>query len=121
VEYCVFQSGKRAFEHRAIQRVFVFEVVIEQRLVDPRLAGNGVGARPRNAILGKLLCRSLQNRRTAFFRLTARAHAAELMASLPQFALLLPDCVALFARLGAQLLTKASNFFPRWLPFHESL
>ncbi len=71
----ILQAGKRIVEHGAIKRLFVLEVVIEQRLVDAGLAGDGVGTGAGNAVLGELLRGGLQDRCPALLRLAAGAHA----------------------------------------------
>src|SRR5690242_2884153 len=57
VEYLedrIFESGESVFEHGAVQRFLIFKVVVEQSLVDARFAGDGIGPRSGNAVLGKL-------------------------------------------------------------------
>src|SRR5271165_3626874 len=66
---------KRMVEDRAVEGLFVLEVVIKEGLVDARLARNGIRAGAGNAVLGKLLRRRLQNGGAAFLRLPARTHA----------------------------------------------
>ena len=80
LENACLHPGKRVVEHRAVERFLVLEVVIEQRLVDARLARDGVGAGSGNAVLGKLLRRRLQDGGAAFLRLPAGTHAGRTMA-----------------------------------------
>jgi hypothetical protein len=53
------QAREGIVEHCAVKRFFIFEVVVAEP-VDPRLAGNA-RARSGNAVLSKLVRRSLQN------------------------------------------------------------
>ena len=54
-----------------IEVFFVFEIVVEQRLVDPGAAGNLVGAGAGYALVGKFFQRRLQDGGARLFRLAA--------------------------------------------------
>ena len=75
-EHRCLQAAKRFVEHGAVQRFFVLEVVVQQSLVDPGRARDGIGARAGNAVLGKFLRGRLQNGGAALLRLAAGTHAA---------------------------------------------
>ena len=64
-------AAENLIQNGLIQRLFIFEVVIEQRLVDLGGAGNRIGTRSRNALAGEFVDCSFKNRCTAFFRLAA--------------------------------------------------
>src|SRR5579864_1101848 len=76
LKHSFLQTRKRIVQHRAIKRFLILEVVIQERLVDPCLLGNRVGAGTGDAMLGKLLRRCRQYCGTALFRLAARSHPA---------------------------------------------
>ena len=78
-EHVRLQSGESAVEHRAVQRFFVFEVVVQQRLVDASFARDFLGAGTRDVVVGELLRRRFQDGRAALFRLPAGTHAAEMV------------------------------------------
>src|SRR6202790_5666436 len=58
-------------QHRFVECVLVFEVVIKQRLVDLRRPRDRICPRPRNPMLGKFSDRRLQDRGSALLRLPA--------------------------------------------------
>src|SRR5579872_121014 len=70
------QPGERFIEYRSVERLFVLEVVIEERLVDVGFAGDGVCTGSGDAVLCELEGRRLQNGCAALLRLAARTHAA---------------------------------------------
>src|SRR5579864_2199077 len=70
---CGSNSGKDFVQHRLIKRFLVFEVVIEQRLVDSRGTRNRICARCGNPFARKFPDRGFQNSGPALFGLAASA------------------------------------------------
>ena len=81
VQICALEhrlhTGKQArdhlLQHRCVKAIFIFEIVIEQRFVDPGGAGNFICAGAGYTFVGKLLQRGIQDGGTGLLRLSARA------------------------------------------------
>src|SRR5580692_347198 len=69
------QASKHLIEHRAIQCLFILEVVIQQGLVHLGGTGNSVRPGSGNALASKFAHRSLQNRGPALLRPSPRTQA----------------------------------------------
>ena len=75
LKHGVLQAREGVIQNRAVERFLIFEVVVEQGLVDAGLAGDGVGAGSGYSVGGELVSCGLENRGAALLGLAARAHA----------------------------------------------
>ncbi len=73
IHHPLAQPNEEAIKHRAVQRLLVMKVVIEERLVYSGRSGYRIHAGARQTFLGKLGQRRLKDGVAAGFRLAAGA------------------------------------------------
>ena len=73
LHHAIQQGLEETVEHRSVERLFVAEIVVKQRLVDASRFGDGIDARAGQSFLRKLHQRRLQDGLAAGSRLAAAA------------------------------------------------